>query len=127
MRGHVPSQPSMLALISPDKFVPAKHPIRHVKVHADAILRELSAELTGMYATMGRASIPPERLLKASLLIALFSVRSERQFCEQLEYNLMYRWFLDMDLTEDAFDHSTFSQNRERLMQADVARQIECK
>ncbi len=122
MRGHVPSQPSMLALVSPEKFVPQKHPIRHVKVHADTILREMSADLTAMYEVMGRASIPPERLLKASLLIALFSVRSERQFCEQLEYNLMYRWFLDMDLTEDAFDHSTFSQNRERLMQADVAR-----
>ena len=124
MRGHVPSQPSMLALISPDKFVPAKHPIRHVKVHADNILREMSVDLTSMYAVMGRASIPPERLLKGSLLIALFSVRSERQFCEQLEYNLMYRWFLDMDLTEEAFDHSTFSANRERLMEHDVARKF---
>ena len=122
MRGHVPSQISMLALVSPDKFVPERHPIRRVKVLADGILRELSSELTAMYSVMGRASIPPERLLKASLLIALFSVRSERQFCEQLQFNLMFRWFLDMDLTEDSFDPTTFCKNRERLMEHDVAR-----
>jgi transposase len=75
-----------------------------------------------MYASMGRASVPPERLLKGSLLMALFTVRSERLFCEQLAYNLMFRWFLDMDLTEKPFDHSTFSQNRDRLLEHQVAR-----
>lgn len=88
--------PSMLALISPDKSVPAKHLIRQVKVHADAILHELSTELAYMYVTIGRDSLPPEWPLKGSLPIAVFSVCSERQFCEQLEYELMYRWFLDM-------------------------------
>ena len=74
-----------------------------------------------MYAESGRPSVPPERLLKSSLLIALYSVRRERQFCEQLEYNLLFRWFLDMDMLEPAFDASTFSKNRERLMEHDVA------
>lgn len=122
MRGRVPSQVSMLALVSPEKFVPERHPIRRVKSLADGILHELSPELTAMYSTMGRASIPPERLLKGALLIALFSVRSERQFCEQLQFNLMFRWFLDMDLTEDSFDPTTFCKNRERLMEHDAAR-----
>lgn len=74
-----------------------------------------------MYADGGRPSIPPERLLKALLLIALHSVRSERQFCEQLEYNLLFRWFLDMDLMEPAFDASTFSRNRQRMLDSDIA------
>ena len=77
-----------------------------------------------MCERMGRASVPPQRLLKGSLLMALFSVRSDRQFCEQLTFNLMFNWFLDMDLTEDAFDHWTFSQNRKRLKDRDVARRF---
>jgi transposase len=74
-----------------------------------------------MYSSVGRTSIPPERLLKATLLMAFYTVRSERLFCEQLDYNLLFRWFLDMDTVEPSFDHSTFSQNRERLLRHDVA------
>src|SRR6478735_5190350 len=77
-----------------------------------------------MYAEGGRQSVPPERLLKASLLMALYTVRSERMFCEQLGYNLLFRWFLDMDMAEAPFDHSTFSKNRARLMEHDVAAQF---
>lgn len=121
MRGQVPGQPSMYALVSPDAYVPKLHPIREVKQVADACLRALEPEFAAMYAHTGRHSVPPERLLKASLLMALFSVRSERQLCEQIHYNLMFRWFLDMDLTETAFDPTTFCKNRERLMQHDVA------
>ena len=73
-----------------------------------------------MYGEIGRPSIPPERLLKASLLIALYSVRSERAFCEQLDYNLLFRWFLDMDLVEPSFDHRPSRKNRERLLEHDV-------
>ena len=72
----------------------------------------------------GRPSIPPERLLKALLLIALHSVRSERQFCQQLQYNLLFRWFLDMDRVEPAFDASTFSRNRQRMLDSDIAAQF---
>ena len=121
MRGRIPHQPSMLALVSPDEFVPKDHPIRRVKALADEVLRSLDAQLTAMYAERGRDSVAPERLLKASLLQALFSVRSERQLCEQLGYNLLFRWFLDMDITEPAFDATTFCKNRERLMEHEVA------
>ena len=82
----------------------------------------MSPAFGAMYADGGRPSIAPERLLKASLLIALYSVRSERLFCEQLAYNMLFRWFLDMDLEARAFDHSTFSLNRSRLIAHDIAR-----
>jgi transposase len=91
---------------------------------ADASLRELSDVFDAMYAEGGRPSVPPERLLKAMLLMALYSVRSERMLCEQLAYNMLFRWFLDMDLVEDPFDHSAFSHNRERLIEHDVARRF---
>lgn len=114
----------MLFLRSPESVVPKEHPIRAIKAMADAALREMSAKLDGMYATAGRASIPPERLLKSSVLMALYSVRSERMFCEQLGYNMLFRWFLDMDMTEASFDHSTFSKNRDRLLQHEVAQEF---
>jgi len=77
-----------------------------------------------MYTGRGRPSIPPEHLLKGCLLIALFSIRSERQFCEQLEYNMLYKWFLDLNIGDPAFDPSTFSKNRERLLEHEVAAQF---
>jgi transposase len=111
----------MLSLVSPEQRVPEKHPLRRIKAMADEALRELSPLLDAMYASEGRPSIPPERLLKASLLMAFYTVRSERLFCEQLDYNLLFRWFLDMDMTEASFDHSTFSRNRERLLKHNLA------
>lgn len=111
----------MLCLISAESRVPQDHPLRAVKALADAALKRLSPVFDAMYADTGRPSVPPERLLKGMLLIALYSVRSERQFCEQLEYNLLFRWFLEMDMLEEAFDASTFSRNRERLMEHEVA------
>jgi transposase len=92
-----------------------------VKGLADAALWELNATFDKMYSKKGRASVPPERLLKATLLMAFYTIRSERLFCEQLAYNMLFRWFLDMDNSEGPFDHSTFSQNRERLLKHDVA------
>ena len=111
----------MLCLVSLESRVPSDHPLREIKKLADAALRELSPVFDAMYAQTGRPSVPPERLLKSLLLIALHSIRSERQFCEQLEYNLLFRWFVDMDMLEEAFDASTFSRNRERLMEHEVA------
>ena len=98
----------MLCLVSPASRVPSDHPLRQIRRLADEALRVLSPDFDAMYAEAGRPSVPPERLLKASLLIALYSVRSERQFCEQLEYNLLFRWFLDMSMMEPAFDATTF-------------------
>jgi transposase len=114
----------MLAFVDPEALVPANHPIRAIRQLADEALTELSPLFEQMYADVGRPSIPPEHLLKASLLMALYSVRSERAFCEQLGYNLLFRWFLGLDLLAPAFDHSTFSKNRARLMAHKVAREF---
>src|SRR3954469_24609418 len=104
VRGRAKKQASMLAFIDPETLIPADHPLRMVKRFADAALLELSPLFDEMYAAdgQGRASIPPERLLKASLLISLYSVRSERAFCEELDFQLLWRWFLDMSRLEPA-------------------------
>jgi transposase len=111
----------MLCLVSPEGRVRPDHPLREVKTLADAALATLSPLFDEMYAVGGRPSVPPERLLKSMLLMAFYSVRSERLFCEQLDYNLLFRWFLDMDMLEDSFDPSTFTKNRQRLMEHEVA------
>jgi transposase len=121
MRGTDTKQASMYCLMSPESVVPAGHPIRAIKKLTDEVLAGLSVTFDQMYAATGRPSIPPERLLKATVLMALYTVRSERQFCEQLNYNLLFRWFVDMDMAEPGWDHSTFSRNRERLLRHDVA------
>ena len=124
MRGEVDPQSSMFHYFSVESRIPADHPLRPVKKLADSALSAISAELDGLYARTGRPSIPPERLLKAQLLIAFYSVRSDRQFCEQLEYNLLFRWFLDLDLESGGLDQSNFSRLRERLVETDIARRF---
>src|SRR5579863_6503946 len=124
MRGRKKQQETLFSLRTPGDRVPKDHPIRRVKDMADAALAALSPTFDRMYSEIGRPGIPPEQLMKASLLMALYTVRSERLFCEQLDYNLLYRWFLDMGIEDPSFDHSTFSQNRERLLEHDVARQF---
>jgi transposase len=121
MRGYDRPQSTMLTLVNPEQRVPANPPIRLIKQLAEVALKELSPLFAQMYSEVGRPSIPPERLLKASLLMALYTVRSERMFCEQLDYNLLFRWFLDLNWDEPGFDHSTFSRNRARLMEHDAA------
>lgn len=121
-RGRESGQRSMLALVDLEERIPANHPLRRIKTIADCVLATMSPTFDVMDAETGRPSSLPERLLKACLLMALYTVRSERAFCEELEYNLLYRWFLDMDLIEPGFDASTFSKNRERLLAHDVAR-----
>ena len=111
----------MLCLVSPETMIPKDHPLREIKKITDAVLDHLDDVFDSMYTSRGRPSVPPETLLKASILMALYSVRSERQFCEQLGYNLLFRWFLDMDMTEEPFDASTFSKNRERMLEFDVS------
>lgn len=124
MRGHQDPQGSMFSYFSPEMRVPAQHPLRSIKGYADSALKSMSRDFDELYSNTGRPSIPPERLLKATLLMAFHSVRSERLLCEQLNYNLLFRWFLDMDMTEAGFDASTFSKNRRRLIEADIAKQF---
>ena len=122
MRGDAERQSNIMLAVTPESFIPGDHPIRRIKPIVDAALQRLSPLFDTMYARGGRPSIPPEHLLKASLLIALYSVRSERQFCERLRYDLLFKWFLDLNISDEPFDASTFSKNRERLLEVDAAR-----
>jgi transposase len=121
MRGRNERQLEMLVGITPEDLVPASHPIRKIRELVDGILKELSPQFDAMYAHRGRPSIPPEHLLKATLLMAFYSIRSERQFCERLRYDLLFKWFLGLNITDPAFDPTVFSHNRERLLRHEVA------
>lgn len=122
MRGEVDPQAMMFSYFSPESKVPADHPLRTLKSYADEVLKKLSRQFDELYATGGRSSIPPEQLLKGELLIALYSIRSERMFCEMLDYNLLFRWFLDMSLDEATLDQSNFSRLWNRLVDTELAR-----
>jgi transposase len=111
----------MLSSLSPEDLIPVDHPIRRIRVVVDAVLGELDGEFTAMYASSGRPSMPPEQLLKASVLMAMYSIRSERAFCERLNYDLLFKWFLDLPIDAQAFDASTFSKNRQRLLDHEIA------
>ena len=124
MRGKSELQPMMITYVNLEKRIPGEHPLRKIKGMADQELQRLSSLFDEMYSHTGRPSIPPERMLKALLLIALYSVRSERQFCEQLDYNLLYRWFLDMELIDESFDPTVFTKNRQRLLAHEVGRRF---
>jgi transposase len=122
MRGN-DDQPQcgMFSYVSLEERIPTAHPLRGVRKLADAVLTEMSAEFDGMYAKVGRPSIPPERLFRALLLQVFYSVRSERLLMEQLDYNLLFRWFVGLEVDEPVWNHAVFSKNRERLLNQDVA------
>lgn len=124
MRGRQSEQGAMLAFLDPETRIPPTHPIRAVRALCDAALRELSPIFDQMYARIGRPSIPPERLLKAGILMALYTVRSERAFCERLDYDILFRWFLGMSLVEPSFDPTVFTKNRQRLLEHRVAQEF---
>ena len=124
MRGEVDPQGQMFSYFSPESRVPADHPLRSIKAHTDRVLKDLSGELDALYSATGRPSIPPERLLKGQLLIALYSVRSDRLFCQMLNYNILFRWFLDMSLEDAGLDQSNFTRLRERLVNEDLAQRF---
>ena len=115
MRGRTDDQPAFFHAFRVEDRIRADHPLRDVKRRADRILTGMSAEFAAGYSRTGRPSVPPERLLKALLLMALYSIRSERQLCERIDTDLLFRWFLDLQPSEEAFDHAVFSHNRKRL------------
>lgn len=115
MRGRVEAQGEVYHTFHVDDLIPASHPLRSIKARADGILKEMSRRFSAAYGKTGRPSIPPERLIKALLLQALYSIRSEIQLCEQIGYNLLFRWFLDMQPSENVWKPEVFSMNRDRF------------
>ena len=122
MRGDDRQPDGMFSYVSAEQRVPQTHPLRAIRRLVDDVLREMSLEFDGLYSRLGRPSIPPERLLRAQLLQIFYSIRSERLLMEQLDYNLLFRWFVGMDMDEPIWNHSVFAKNRDRLLTQDVAR-----
>ena len=121
MRGADAQQGAMFSYVAPERRVPPDHPLRAVRAMTDEALRGLSAQFARLYATTGRPSVAPEKLLRALLLQVLYSVRSERLLMEQLEYNLLFRWFVGLGLDDAVWDVTVFTKNRERLLQGEIA------
>ena len=121
MRGKPQAQPEFLTTINLNQRVPADHPLRGIKTRVDQVLAKLSPLFDELYAGEGRPSIPPEQLFKSRILMALYSVRSERLYCEQLAYNLLWLWFLDRELDEGSFDPTVFTHNYDRLLSVEAA------
>ena len=124
MRGLDHQQSTMFSYLSPEQRVPSNHPLRAIRQSTDSILAQLSSLFTRMYAKMGRPSIAPEKLLRALLLQILYTLRSERMLMEQLEYNLLFRWFVGLNMDDAVWDVTVFTKNRDRLLEADVAKQF---
>ena len=120
MRGEIDPQASMFSYVDLESRIPQGHPIRKIRKIVDQALEEIEVFFDDLYAAGGRPSIPPEMLLRASLLQILFTVRSERQLCERIEYDLMFRWFVGLSMDDPMWNHSTFSKNRERLMASQI-------
>ena len=124
MRGADVMQESLFTTVHLETFVPQGHPLRVIRTLMDEALRELNGLFAMIYADDGRESIAPERLLRAQLLQVLYSIRSERQLVEQIQYNLLFRWFVGLSIDERVWDHSTFTKNRDRLLVHEVIPQL---
>src|SRR6267143_186883 len=123
MRGEgTGSEPHMWSYVPLEQRIPADHPLRPLQAMVDTILGELSPQFDQLYSKVGRPSIPPEKLLRALLLQVLYSIRSERLLMEQLAYNLLFRWFVGLNMDEPVWDASTFSKNRDRFMSQQIGR-----
>jgi transposase len=124
MRGTDSQQQAMFSYVSTERRVPKNHPLRPIRAMVNQALREMSEDFDRMYSTIGRPSIPPERLVRASLLQMLYSVRSEQLLMEQLDYNLLFRWFVGLETDDPVWDPSTFSKNRDRFLGGEVSRRF---
>ena len=124
MRGEHEQQAGMYSYISPEQRVPADHPLREMRKMTDEIFKQLSPRFDKLYSRVGRPSIAPERLLRALLLQLLYSVRSERMLMEQLSYNMLFRWFVGLNMDDEVWNATTFSKNRERLLRGEIAEEF---
>ncbi len=121
MRGQDVQQAQIFSYISPEERVPANHPLRPIRKMVDEALRALSPRFQVLYAPTGRPGIPPERLLRALLLQVLYTIRSERQLMEQLDFNILYRWFVGLNMDDAVWDVTVFTKNRDRLLEGEIA------
>ena len=121
MRGPDVQQDSLFSTVNPEHRVPKDHPLRPIRAMVNEALARLDADFNGLYAALGRVSIAPEKLLRAQLLMAFYTIRSERQLMEQINYNLLFRWFVGFSMDDEVWDHSTFTKNRDRLLGGEVA------
>jgi transposase len=124
MRGNDQQQNGMFSYLSPEQRVRKDHPLRAIRAMVDEVLKQLSPRFGTMYAKVGRPSIPPEQLLRAQLLQMLYSVRSERLLMEEIDYNLLFRWFVGLNADDEVWDATVFTKNRDRLLEADVAKEF---
>lgn len=124
MRGRQTKQPSIFVQATVDSFVPEDHPLRSIKILADDALKRLSQQIGHSYSRMGRKSVPPERLLKSQLLMALYGISSESGFCQQLRYNMLFKWFVDLEIDEAPFNATTFIKNRDRFLGMDIGKKL---
>jgi len=124
MRGTDIEQSGMFSYVSLESRVPGQHPLRRIRALLDDALKAMHRDFERVYALGGRSSIAPERLVRALVLQVLYSIRSERLLVEQLDYNLLFRWFVGLSVDEAVWDHSSFSKNRDRLIEAGVARKL---
>src|SRR5277367_3633013 len=122
MRGNDQQQGHVFSYLSPEQRVRQDHPLRPIRAMVDQALRELSPEFAKMYSKVGRPSIPPEQLLRALLLQMLYSVRSERLLMEELDYNILFRWFVGLNLDDAVWVPTVFTKNRDRLLEGEVAK-----
>ena len=124
MRGADEQQSQIFSYLSPEARVRKDHPLRAIRDMVDEVLARMSGSFDAMYADVGRPSIAPEKLLRAQLLQMLYSVRSERLLMEEMDYNLLFRWFVGLNADDAVWDATVFTKNRDRLLQADVAKQF---
>src|SRR6267154_2198647 len=124
MRGTDQQQSHVFSYISPEQRVRSDHPLRPIRRMVDEILKQLSPQFHKMYARVGRPSIPPEQLLRAQLLQMLYSIRSERLLMEEIDYSMLFRWFIGLNLDDEVWDATVFTKNRDRLLEADVAKEF---
>ena len=124
MRGADVTQDNMFSYMTVSKFVPPEHPLRSIREIVNVALREMDETFAAMYADTGRDSIPPEQLLRGLILQSLYGLRSERLLCEQLGYNMLFRWFVGLSVDQDPWDHSTYTKNRDRLIAHEAIREL---
>jgi len=121
MRGPDIHQETLFSMVIPEQRVPKDHPLRPIRDMVNEALAKLDEDFNALYAESGKPSIPPEKLLRAQLLKAFYTIRSDRQLMEQIDYNLLFRWFVGFSMDDEVWNHSTFSKNRDRLLEGEIA------